>query len=228
MEKDRSTLVYIILMLLVFGLSSAFGQKITTVSLTTDSYPTETYWILMSDSLYVDTLAEVPAGHYTQPNFSYVDTCYIPDSVSTIVFLLRDTYGDGMSGSYYVAVCGDTIINKPTITFQSGIYQTRLVPPCFPNPPPPPPGPCVPTLIQINTDQYPDETSWEISDTLGNVMFANGPYTNAPDYQPQVHIICLPVGEFIFTIKDQYGDGMAGSLWGGQDGSYYVIQCGDT
>ena len=25
-----------------------------------------------------------------------------------------------------------------------------------------------------------------------------------------------------------YGDGLAGSLWGGQDGSYYIIQCGDT
>jgi len=227
MKKDKSTLIYIILMILVFGLSSAFGQKVTTVHLETDSYPSETYWILMADSLYGDTIAEVPAGHYTQPNFSYVDTCYIPDSVSTIVFLLRDTYGDGMDGSYYVAVCGDTIINKPTITFSTGIYQTRAVPPCFPNPPPPI-GPCVPTLIQINTDQYPEETSWEISDTLGNIIFANGPYTNAPDYQPQTHVICLPVGEFVFTIKDLYGDGMAGSLWGGQDGSYYVIQCGDT
>ena len=216
-----------ILILLLLPILS-FGQKITTVSLTTDSYPSETYWILMADSLYGDTIAEVAAGHYTQPNFSYVDTCYIPDSVNTIVFLLRDTYGDGMSGSYYVAVCGDTIINKPTVTFQSGIYQTRIVPPCFPNPPPPPIGLCVPTLVNINLDQYQGETSWDIKDTLGNVLFSGGPYNNAPDYQPQFIPVCLPTGVFEFTIYDTYGDGMAGSLWGGQDGSYYVFQCGDT
>ena len=36
------------------------------------------------------------------------------------------------------------------------------------------------------------------------------------------------MGELTFTIYDSYGDGIAGSLWGGQDGSYYIIQCGDT
>ena len=205
-----------------------FAQKECVVSLTTDNYPTETYWILMADSLYGDTIYEVPPGHYTQQNTTFQDTCYIPDTISTIVFLIRDTYGDGMNGSYYVSVCEDTVISKPTVSFTGGLYQTRQVPQCLPNPPPPPPGPCVPTVIQINTDQYPEETSWRIEDTLGNVMFLNGPYTNVPDYQPQTHIICLPLGEFVFVIEDQYGDGVAGSLWGGQDGSYYVMQCGDT
>ena len=111
-------------------------------------------------------------------------------------------------------MCGDTIVDYPVSTFTTGLIHNRTVPQCLPNPPPPPPGPCVPTLIQINTDQYPDETSWRIEDTLGNTMFFNGPYTNAPDYQPQNHVICLPVGEFVFVIEDQYGDGMAGSLWG--------------
>jgi hypothetical protein len=40
--------------------------------------------------------------------------------------------------------------------------------------------------------------------------------------------MCLPVGSMEFTMMDSYGDGMAGSLWGGQDGSYYLIQCNDT
>ena len=47
-------------------------------------------------------------------------------------------------------------------------------------------------------------------------------------YQIINHNIQLPVGELTFTIYDTYGDGIAGSLWGGQDGSYYVIQCNDT
>ena len=46
----------------------------------------------------------VPAGYYTSPNTSYTDTCYINDSIADITFLMRDTYGDGMNGSYYVTL----------------------------------------------------------------------------------------------------------------------------
>jgi len=90
------------------------------------------------------------------------------------------------------------------------------------------PGPCTPTLININLDQYPSETTWDIQDTLGNVIVSGGPYTNAPNYEPQFIVNCLPPGEMSFTIYDLYGDGLEGSIWGGQDGSYYVMQCGDT
>ena len=89
-------------------------------------------------------------------------------------------------------------------------------------------GPCTPTLININLDQYPSETTWDIQDTLGNVIISGGPYTNVPNYEPQFIVNCLPPGELSFTIYDLYGDGLEGSLWGGQDGSYYVMQCGDT
>ncbi len=205
-----------------------FGQKECVIHVTTDQYPTETYWTLFADSLYGDTIAMVPAGYYTSPNTTYTDTCYINDSIADITFLMRDTYGDGMNGSYYVSICGDTIVNYPNPNFQSGIYSNRQVPTCLPPPPPPPPGPCVPTLVNINLDQYPEETSWDIKDSLGNILFAGGPYNNVPDYEPQFKFACLPPGELTFTIYDLYGDGVEGTWWGGQDGSYYVMQCGDT
>ncbi len=90
------------------------------------------------------------------------------------------------------------------------------------------PGPCTPTLININLDQYPEETTWDIQDTLGNVIISGGPYNNVPNYEPQFIVNCLPPGELSFTIYDLYGDGLEGSIWGGQDGSYYLMQCGDT
>ena len=34
--------------------------------------------------------------------------------------------------------------------------------------------------------------------------------------------------ELQVTMYDSYGDGLNGALWGGLDGSYYVIQCNDT
>ena len=214
----------LLLMLLPFVM---MAQKQAVIHITTDNYPSETYWTLFADSLYGDTICNVPAGYYTSPNTTYTDTCYINDSITNITFLMRDTYGDGMNGSYYVSICGDTVVNYPNPNFQSGIYSNRQVPTCLPNPPPPL-GPCVPTLVNINLDQYPEETSWDIKDSLGNVLFSGGPYNNVPDYEPQFKFACLPPGELTFTIYDLYGDGLEGSLWGGQNGSYYVMQCGDT
>ena len=228
--NKRTTVLYIIIMILIFGLSSAFGQKTTTIHVTTDDYPDETYWILMKDSLYGDTIAEVAAGHYLLPNQTYTDTVLLNDTITDITFLMRDTYGDGITspGSFYVAVCNDTIISIPTPNFATGMYWDRVVPSCFSNPPPPPPGPCVPITLIINLDQYPGETSWEIKDTLGNILFSHGFYTNTPNYEPQVIPLCIPTGDFILTINDAFGDGLAGGLWGGQDGSYYLTQCNDT
>tara|TARA_R100000655_G_scaffold7883_5_gene21015 strand:+ start:27436 stop:29460 length:2025 start_codon:yes stop_codon:yes gene_type:complete len=87
---------------------------------------------------------------------------------------------------------------------------------------------CVPTTIVINLDQYQSETSWTIEDTSGNVVANGGNYGGQPDYASVLEQRCLPEGDLIFTIYDSYGDGLNGAIWGGLDGSYYLIQCNDT
>ena len=82
--------------------------------------------------------------------------------------------------------------------------------------------------IVINPDQYPQETSWAITNAYGDTIVTGGPYTDIIDYSPQVTQLCVPNGDYYFDIYDTYGDGMQGSLWGGQDGSYYLIRCNDT
>ncbi len=82
--------------------------------------------------------------------------------------------------------------------------------------------------ILINTDQYPGETSWVLLKSDGDTVVTGGPYNNIIDYFPQNTQLCLPNGDYWFDIYDSYGDGLAGSLWGGQDGSYFVMHCGDT
>ncbi len=61
--------------------------------------------------------------------------------------------------------------------------------------------------IDILTDNYPEETSWELSYN-GSVIASGGPYSG----QPQSHIIsemCVAYNEcYDFTIYDAYGDGM--------------------
>ena len=82
--------------------------------------------------------------------------------------------------------------------------------------------------IVINPDQYPQETSWVLLKSDGDTVVTGGLYDNIIGYQPQLIQVCIPNGDYLFNISDLYGDGVAGSLWGGQDGSYYVMHCGDT
>jgi len=87
---------------------------------------------------------------------------------------------------------------------------------------------CVPTTIVINLDQYQGETSWDVKDSTGMVVADGSGYYNQADYAIVVEQACLPIGPLFFTIYDNYGDGLNGALWGGLDGSYYLIQCNDT
>jgi hypothetical protein len=87
---------------------------------------------------------------------------------------------------------------------------------------------CVPTTIIINLDQYQGETSWDVRDSTGLVVANGSGYWSQPDYGIVEEQRCLPAGNLTFTIYDSYGDGLNGALWGGLDGSYYVMQCYDT
>jgi len=91
-----------------------------------------------------------------------------------------------------------------------------------------PPLNCVPTTVIINLDQYQGETSWDIKDSLGMVIADGDGYYSQPDYAVIVEQLCLPKGQLTFNMYDSYGDGLAGALWGGLNGSYYLIQCNDT
>ena len=210
----------LLLLLLPFTL---LRQKEVIVHMNTDSYPTETRWVLYADSLYGSILDEVSYGYYTQANTSHSDTLYIPNNLTNVTFIIWDSYGDGMSGSYYVDICNDTIISNPAPSFSYGYYHNRVVPQCMPNPPP-----CVPATVVINLDQYQGETSWNIKDTNGFVYASGSGYYSEPDYATVIIPVCIPKGPLEFTIYDTYGDGLNGALWQGNDGSYYLIQCNDT
>ncbi len=82
--------------------------------------------------------------------------------------------------------------------------------------------------VTINPDQYPEETSWYIMTFFGDTLMQGGPYAGIIDYEPQYTVTCAPIDSFYFVIDDAFGDGIAGSLWGGNDGSVYIEQCGDT
>ena len=72
--------------------------------------------------------------------------------------------------------------------------------------------------IRIVTDNYPEETRWQITDSLNNVVASGGPLSLVADTVNQ--LVCLRDGCYTFTITDSYGDGIC-CAYG--NGSYAVF-----
>lgn len=65
---------------------------------------------------------------------------------------------------------------------------------------------CEITSISIFTDNYPQETSWTITNSSGSVIASSPTYSSSGDQG--LYYICLENGCFNFNIYDSYGDGI--------------------
>ncbi len=73
--------------------------------------------------------------------------------------------------------------------------------------------------LTITLDEYPNETTWKITDVQENVLFSGGPYTTPNSTVSETW--CLdPRQCYILTLNDSYGDGFCCSA--GQ-GSYSLV-----
>jgi len=73
-----------------------------------------------------------------------------------------------------------------------------------------PTAPCLDLEIRLLTDDYPQETSWEVTDPEGMIVL-QGPEGNEGYEQATEYIFekCLPPAcDYTFTIYDSYGDGI--------------------
>ncbi|MEL6864603.1 MAG: S8 family serine peptidase [Bacteroidota bacterium] len=62
--------------------------------------------------------------------------------------------------------------------------------------------------LTITLDNYPEETSWEITDVGGALIASGGTYGSFPDGSTITENICLVDNCYTFTIFDSYGDGI--------------------
>ena len=74
-------------------------------------------------------------------------------------------------------------------------------------------------ILSITFDDYPEETTWELVDQDGNILYSGGPYGGESSFG---RALCLQDGTYIFTIKDAYGDGIA------PPGNYTLSYNGNT
>ncbi len=80
--------------------------------------------------------------------------------------------------------------------------------------------------LTIVLDNYPEETTWSITnDATGATVASGGAYGNFPDGSTVSEDICLADGCYTFTIFDSYGDGIC-CAYG--SGSYSLSGGGNT
>lgn len=77
--------------------------------------------------------------------------------------------------------------------------------------------------VEILTDCWPGETSWEVRDASGAVVQSGGPYEDAQTVITEAFGLSS-TGCYSFIMNDAYGDGLNGAQWTscGVDGNYTV------
>ena len=123
--------------------------------------------------------------------------------------LLNSTACNGGTG----ATCSDGIQNGN----ETGVDCGGSCPPCA----------CLDNNVTLTIvlDNYPEETSWQITNGGGSVVASGGTYASQPDGSTVNIDLCLVDGCYDFTIFDTYGDGICCSY--GQ-GSYNLSSGGTT
>ncbi len=67
---------------------------------------------------------------------------------------------------------------------------------------------CTDVLVTLNFDDYPQETSWQITNSSNQVVASGGTYGSQPDGSTLTLTECLDPGTYTFTLNDSFGDGM--------------------
>ena len=110
------------------------------------------------------------------------------------------------TGSYELSFDGDVIVDGGAF----GASETKS----FSTPASEPE--CIDLSVKLNFDMYPQDTRWDITQG-GAVAVASLPYAAGTLEDEQE--LCLPSGDYVFTIYDVYQDGMC-CKWG--EGKYSV------
>jgi len=185
-----------------------------TIDVTLDQYPTDTRWEIIPQGQSTAIATSAPYDASLQFSPAETDSVCLPDG--TYDFIIYDVYGDGIccdwgEGSYQLAF-GDDIVASGG-SFGKSETKTFSTPAASSTPPDPD---CYPVSVSLNFDMYPQDESWDI--TQGGVIVASSSPV-AADAKEDTQEVCLPAGDYVFTIYDVYGDGMC-CQWG--EGKYTV------
>ena len=81
-------------------------------------------------------------------------------------------------------------------------------------------------ILELTLDQYPSETGFILTDISNGQYIKNVPPGTFNYNQSNSTIsyeVCVPETGVELILSDTYGDGLAGSLWGGVDGDFVIL-----
>ena len=81
-------------------------------------------------------------------------------------------------------------------------------------------------IFKLTLDQYPSETGWILTDLSNGQPVESviaGEYSYEQANQTIVYDLCVPETGVELILSDAYGDGLEGSLWGGEDGDFVIL-----
>jgi len=123
------------------------------------------------------------------------------------------TYSNTTASGYY-NVCLTAIDSQGCVAiYCDSVYVTA--PTCTQNM----------VTLSLNFDNFAYETSWDLTDHNGSIVYSSAVYTQADNGTTLSLNLCLPSACYDFNIYDAYGDGMCCS-WG--NGSYSITDANGT
>ena len=198
------------------------GETEIIITITTDNYPAETSWQLIDQNgigWYIS------AGDLTLANTTYIYSYCVPDT-NCYSFKIFDIYGDGIccsygNGSYQLTYGGNVMVSGGAFTYSETTFNigtcSGLSLVCPANE--------IELVISITTDDYPEETSWQLVDQNGGGWYINTADLSLPNTTYTWSLCVSDTNCYDFIIYDSFGDGICCS-WGG--GAYDVSYSGNT
>jgi hypothetical protein len=208
------------------------------LTITLDNYPGETTWeVVDADG---DVWAE--GGPYSgfSPGTQIVEDICLPQGCYD--FIMYDAYGDGICCSYGQGSYQLVDTQSGAVYASGGQFgSSETTPFCAVGPscndgiqngsetgvdcggPDCDPCPCLENgmTLTIDFDAFPQQVTWDLVSSNGQVVAAGGPYDNSMSGEILVETLCVPGGCYDFTIYDGGNNGLCCRF--GQ-GSYQLVE----
>jgi len=84
--------------------------------------------------------------------------------------------------------------------------------------------------LELYFDNFPQETDWEILNSVGEIIVSGGDYVGFPDFSPPIDsLLYLPTGDcYTFNIYDQFGDGICCAFADPDEGFWKISTANGT
>lgn len=217
-----------------------------TVELTTDGVPSDNAWYITNDDGSEAVAALSPV--YSKGNKKYTQQVCLPMEAdpTTYTFTLFDQGQDGLccsrgQGSYKIYNDKNQLVAASGGSQEFGTKRHTLSVPRDPTPrtptasptvsPTAKPAPCEPHTIRVQTDDFPEDTSWQLFLVNAAGQEILPPVAAKSDFPNRNKLyttqVCLPEGaSYKFKFFDSHKDGICCSHG---DGYYKIVdKCGEV